>query len=94
MAFLQNYNIPEPVSGGIVVALFTWAAFSLFDVQITFDLQTRDRLLVIFFAAIGLNARFSDLLAGGRLLAILLGLTISFIFVQNIVGLMGVSLFD
>ena len=93
IAFLKNFNIPEPVSGGIAVALFTWLLFAVFNIEISFDLLVRDHLLVIFFATIGLNARFSDLLAGGRLLGSLLILTITFIAVQNIVGLLGTKLF-
>lgn len=94
VAFLKNYNIPEPVSGGIAAALMTWAAFALFNLQISFDLSTRDELLVVFFATIGLNARFSDLVAGGRILAILLGVTVAFIIFQNSIGLLGVTIFD
>lgn len=40
-----------------------------------------------FFTAIGLNARFSDLVKGGKPLFILLLLTLSFIVVQNLVGM-------
>ena len=91
--FLENFNIPEPVSGGIAVALITWVAYSGFGIKITFDLQTRDILLVIFFATIGLNSRFSDLLAGGRLLLVLLVMTFGFIIMQNVIGTLGASLF-
>ncbi len=91
---LKNYNIPEPVAGGIAAALITWAAFSFFSIEISFDLSTRDELLVIFFTTIGLNARLSDLIAGGRLLLILLAITIMFIIFQNCVGLAGAILFD
>ncbi len=94
VAFLRNYNIPEPVSGGLFAALFTWACVGLLNIEITFDLSSRDELLVIFFATIGLNARFSDLLAGGRLLGILLLATVAFILVQNGVGLLGTYVFD
>lgn len=93
VAFLQNYNIPEPVSGGIAAALFTWAAYAWFNTQISFDLETRDQLLVMFFVTIGLNARFSDLVAGGRMLGILLVITLVFIVLQNCMGLLGVWVF-
>lgn len=93
IAFLQNYNIPEPVSGGIAVALATWAAFVAFGIEINFDLSTRDYLLIIFFVTIGLGARLSDLIAGGRMLLILLVMTIVFIFLQNGIGLLGTTLF-
>lgn len=94
VAFLKNYNIPEPVSGGLAAALLTWILFVWFGQEITFDLATRDKLLVIFFSTIGLNARFSDLLAGGRILGILLLATLAFIVVQNGVGLVGALVFD
>ena len=94
VAFLRNYNIPEPVSGGMTIALLTWAAYEWLHIQVTFDLTVRDSLLVIFFATIGLNARFADLLVGGKLLIRLLILTVLFIAVQNAIGLLGVQLFD
>jgi len=93
VAFLRDYNIPEPVAGGLFAALFTWAFYGAFGQKIVFDIDARDELLVIFFATIGLNARVSDLVVGGRLLGILLVLTVVFIFVQNTVGLIGTQLF-
>ena len=72
IAILGDYNIPEPVSGGLAVALMTWAFFGMTGQQISFDLEVRDYLLVVFFATIGLNAEVSDLLKGGRLLLLLL----------------------
>jgi ESS family glutamate:Na+ symporter len=93
IAFLRNYNIPEPVAGGLSAALFTWAYFALTGTQITFDLQVRDQLLVIFFATIGLNARISDLIVSGRLLGTLLVLTVGYIVIQNIVGFLGTQSF-
>lgn len=91
--FLRDYNIPEPVSGGIFTALVVWAVYAFLDVEIDFDLGTRDMLLVIFFTTIGLNASFADLLRGGKPLLFLLVLTGAFIVVQNVVGLLGVNLF-
>ena len=84
--FLSEYNIPEPVSGGIAVALLTWAAYAFLDREISFDLSARVALLVYFFTTVGLNARFSDLLRGGLPLALLLGATVVFMFLQNLVG--------
>jgi ESS family glutamate:Na+ symporter len=91
--FLRDYSIPEPVSGGLAAALLTWAIYSWFSIEIRFDLETRDTLLVIFFATIGLNARLSDLAAGGKLLGLLLVMTVFFIILQNGVGLLGAQLF-
>ncbi len=92
-AVLGDYNIPEPVSGGLAVALLTWVFFALTGQQIAFDLEVRDYLLVAFFATIGLNAQISDLFKGGRLLLLLLALTLAFMVLQNVVGLVGVTVF-
>lgn len=86
IGFLKNYNIPEPVSGGILAALFGLGLFMVTGLELEYDLETRDRLLFYFFAAIGLNARISDLLGGGRPLAILLGLTLAYIVFQDVIG--------
>lgn len=89
--FLRFYNIPEPVTGGLLAATFTWLLY-LLGVEISFDLANRDLLLVYFFTAIGLNAKVSDLFNGGRPLVTLLILTIVFIIIQNIVGIFGASM--
>lgn len=93
VAVLGDYNIPEPVSGGLAVALVTWAYFALTGQQIAFDLAVRDYLLVAFFSTIGLNAQISDLFRGGKLLLLLLALTLAFMVLQNVVGLIGVTVF-
>lgn len=86
ISFLRDYNIPEPVTGGILASLTMMVLFLGFGTEFSFDLFVRDVLLVYFFTAIGLNARLGDLVSGGRPLAILLGLTLGYIFIQNIVG--------
>ncbi|MEP3048657.1 MAG: sodium/glutamate symporter [Roseibium sp.] len=84
--FLRHYNIPEPVSGGLMVAALALFAYLVFDREISFSLASRDYLLFCFFTAIGLNAKFSDLAKGGKPLLILLFLTVGYMFVQNLVG--------
>ncbi|MEM7238485.1 MAG: sodium/glutamate symporter [Pseudomonadota bacterium] len=93
VGILREFNIPEPVSGGIAIALIIWAFYAVSGREVAFELETRDILLVIFFTTIGLNARFSDLVRGGRPLGILLVLTVGFMVLQNTVGLLGVTLF-
>ncbi|MEM9753007.1 MAG: sodium/glutamate symporter [Planctomycetota bacterium] len=94
IALLRDYNIPEPVSGGLVAALVTWVIYVVFDLEVVFDLSTRDVLLVYFFTTIGLEARFADLVRGGKALFLLLGLTVAYMTFQNVVALVGVSVFD
>jgi ESS family glutamate:Na+ symporter len=93
IAFLRNYNIPEPVTGGFLAAGAIGIFHGLTGLQVIFEMATRDRLLVIFFATVGVNARLSDLRTGGRTLFVLAVLTAAFVFVQNIVGMAGARLF-
>ena len=90
--FLRKYNIPEPVSGGLAAALISLLVFLYADIQISFELDLRNVLLIYFFTGIGLNARLSDLVSGGKPLLIMLALTLCYIVVQNIVGITGASL--
>ncbi|CUH42774.1 MULTISPECIES: sodium/glutamate symporter [Ruegeria] len=90
---LQRYSIPEPVSGGLVAALIALGVVLVTGREIQYDLSARDFLLVYFFTTVGLNARVSDLVKGGPILAILLGLTIAFMLIQNLVGFIGASIF-
>ena len=84
--FLRSFNIPEPVTGGILAALFGLGVYLISGFEIEYSLDTRDRLLVYFFTAVGLNARIADLVSGGRPLAILLVLTLGYIVLQDAVG--------
>ncbi|MCA0906229.1 sodium/glutamate symporter [Ruegeria marisrubri] len=93
VAVLRQFNIPEPVTGGLLASLVVLLLYLGANVELSFELQTRDALLVLFFAGIGLNARLSDLIAGGKPLLILLILTLVTIVAQNVIGAAGASLF-
>jgi len=84
--FLNAYNIPEPVSGGLLVAALALGYYLVTGGEVAFSLQARDFLLLYFFTAIGLNARFGDLARGGMALLKLLILTLVFMILQNGVG--------
>ena len=85
--FLQRYSIPEPVSGGLLVALLLTVLHVLGGPELLFSLESRDFLLVYFFTTVGMSARFRDLSRGGPALFILLGLTIAFMTLQNLLGI-------
>jgi ESS family glutamate:Na+ symporter len=86
VSFFQQYNIPEPVIGGIIASLIFSSVFFFADKVISFSLVQRDVLLVIFFTCVGLSAKLSTLMKGGKALLILLVIAISFLFFQNIIG--------
>lgn len=92
--FLREFSIPEPVTGGLLFSLLTTLVYASTDVAINFELTARDFLLVYFFTTIGINASIKDLLAGGKPLVILLGVTIVFMVTQDLLGISVARLFD
>jgi ESS family glutamate:Na+ symporter len=94
VGFLREFSIPEPVTGGLIVTLLIALLYFASGVEISFDLAARDVLLVYFFTTIGINASLKDLLSGGKPLVILLAVTISYMFLQNLTGISVAALFD
>lgn len=87
ITFLRQYCIPEPVVGGFVCAAVTSILYFGLNIQVEFDLQVRDILLLYFFAGIGLKSDVRQLIKGGRPLLILLLLASAFIVLQNSLGM-------
>ena len=85
--FLREFTIPEPVSGGLLVALVIAVLHAAFGLEINFGMRARDLLLVYFFTTVGMNASFADLRRGGRSLVVLLALTILLMLSQNTLGI-------
>src|SRR5262249_15325928 len=83
---LRRWNIPEAVTGGLLAALVTLAAHEKLKLEVNFDLDARDMLLLYFFTGIGLNAKLADLISGGRPLFVLLSLTVAYLAIQNIIA--------
>lgn len=84
---LREFTIPEPVSGGLLVAAVLTVLHGLFGLEMEFGMRARDVLLVVFFTTVGINASFADLRRGGRSLLVLLALTIFLMLAQNTLGI-------
>lgn len=91
---IGRWNIPEAVTGGMLAAIITLGVYVFFGTEIAFTLDARDLLLLYFFAGIGLNAKFNDLVSGGPPLAVLLGLTLAYLVIQNLVASASVVALD
>lgn len=89
--FLRKYNIPEPVTGGILASLISAVIYVVFDFELQYTLDARDGLLIAFFTTIGLSAKFETLKKGGASLLILMVVAVGYLFLQNIVGIASVS---
>lgn len=85
--FLQDYNIPDAVAGGVLASLFLGLFFAVFKWQIEFTLNVRDALLIVFFTTIGLSSKLKTLLQGGKPLLILLITAVVYLILQNLAGL-------
>jgi sodium/glutamate symporter len=84
--FLQDFNIPEPVAGGLLAAVIIYILHASTGVSFAFDKGLQDSFMLIFFSSIGLSADFSRLKAGGVGLVLFLLVVSAFIVVQNVVG--------
>ncbi len=93
IGLLRNYNIPEPVTGGLIASCIFGLIYWLADTEVSFDMSNRNTLLVVFFTTIGLSSRIDVLKQGGRTLLVLLVLAVSYLFLQNLVGIAVVSAF-
>ncbi|MBB6155198.1 ESS family glutamate:Na+ symporter [Pseudomonas sp. JAI115] len=84
--FLRAYNIPEPVAGGLVVALLL-LAMRVLGIEVKFDTSLQSPLMLTFFATIGLSADFATLKKGGRLVVTFLMVVTGLLIVQNAIGI-------
>ncbi|MEP5568188.1 MAG: sodium/glutamate symporter [Halioglobus sp.] len=84
---LRDYNIPEPVTGGLLASILFGLLYWIGDIEVNFDMANRDTLLVVFFTTIGLSSRIDVLKEGGKSLLILLMLAVGYLFIQNLAGI-------
>ncbi|TCK71088.1 ESS family glutamate:Na+ symporter [Lonepinella koalarum] len=91
---LNNFNIPEPVVGGFIVAVVLTIAYQVWGIQFTFDKELQTTMMLVFFSSIGLSANFSRLVKGGKPLIIFLIVAAGLIFLQNSVGILSALALD
>lgn len=85
--FLRDFNIPEPVAGGLIAAMIITLLYYTTGHSFTFEKSLQNSFMLIFFASIGLSADFSRLKEGGLPLVIFLIIVSVFILVQDMVGM-------
>lgn len=83
--FLRDFNIPEPVAGGLVAAVIISILYTQ-GIVFSFETSLQQAFMMIFFASIGLSADFSRLKQGGMPLVIFLIIVSVYIVLQNLVG--------
>lgn len=89
--FLANFNIPEPVAGGLIGAILVYCLNAFFGYSFDFQKELQTAFMLMFFASIGLSADFGRLKSGGSPLIIFTVLVSVFIILQNGVGVLMAS---
>ncbi|MGX2982383.1 sodium/glutamate symporter [Helicobacter sp. 23-1045] len=84
---LSDYNIPEPVVGGIIAALLILCVYKFLGTELKFDSSLKDPLMLAFFTSVGLSADFASLKKGGKLLGVFLFFVCGLLILQNLVGI-------
>ncbi len=83
---LRQIDMPNAVVGALLVSLLVLFGQLVLHVDVAFGSRTRDALLLIFFTSIGLSAKLSALLSGGKPLLILCVVTVLALVAQNLGG--------
>ena len=91
---LSRYNIPDPITGGLLFAAIASVVWVITDYRVAFDQTVKPVLLLMFFAGVGMCADLSKLKQGGKALVIFLLILLPFIIVQNAVGFGVAKLLD
>ena len=84
--FLEDFNIPEPVAGGLVAAAIVYSLNLIWGYSFNFNQALQTATMLMFFASIGLSADFGRLKAGGSPLLIFTIVVSVFIILQDVVG--------
>lgn len=87
LRWLRDFNIPEPVAGGLVAAVLIVALNAFTGYRLSFDGSLQTAFMLVFFSSIGLSANFAKLREGGVGLVVFLLVIVVFIAVQNSVGM-------
>jgi glutamate:Na+ symporter, ESS family len=85
--FFKNYNLPEPVIGGLIAAITAFIFYKFFNISATFNTPIQTTLMLMFFTSVGLSADFIKLKEGGKALFVFLFCVSIFVLVQNAVGM-------
>lgn len=84
--FLDRVNIPSSIAGGL---LYAAAVVAMRDrvANLEFDMVLRDVLMISFFTTVGMSASLRLLRQGGRMVALMLLVSVLGILLQNGVGM-------
>ncbi|MGO2507368.1 MAG: sodium/glutamate symporter [Vibrio hibernica] len=85
ISFLSKYKVPEPIVGGLIVAIIT-TILHFQNITLEFALPLQQILMLLFFTSVGLSASYTQLIKGGKKVFIFLAVASIYIIIQNAVG--------
>ncbi|MCF1427541.1 MAG: sodium/glutamate symporter [Shewanella sp.] len=85
LSILKRFNIPEPITGGLVVSAFI-TVLHFNQIELKFNLPLQSTFMLMFFATVGLSANYTQMLKGGFKIFVFLMICSVFIVVQNAIG--------
>ena len=94
VALLSKYNIPDPITGGLLFAAAASVLVTATGFKVGIDQTIKPLFLLMFFAGVGMCADLRMLKRGGKALAIFLVILFPYILVQNGVGVAVAKLLD
>jgi len=94
VAFLSRYNIPDPITGGLLFAAVASVAVAAAGFKVGIDQTIKPVLLLMFFAGVGMCADLRMLRQGGKALVVFLIVLFPYILVQDVVGVAVARLLD
>lgn len=86
VGFLSRICIPDPVTGGLIVSLLTFALKSFAGVEIAFDRSIQDICMLIFFTTVGFQCNLSAIRKGGKPLVVMIVLVGVLVCLQNLLS--------
>ncbi len=94
VGLLSRYNIPDPITGGLLFAVLSALALATADFKVTIDQSVKPVLLLMFFGGMGPSADLRTLRRGGKALVIFLMIMLPYIVAQNAVGVAMAKVLD
>ena len=86
VGLLSKYNIPDPITGGLIFAAAASVTLAITGFKVGIDQTMKPLLLLMFFAGVGMCADLRMLKRGGKALVIFLIVLFPYILVQNGAG--------
>ncbi|HUG57536.1 MAG TPA: sodium/glutamate symporter [Candidimonas sp.] len=94
VSLLSRYNIPDPITGGMLFAVAASLLLAIGDFKVTFEQPIKPIFLLMFFSGVGLCADLRMLKRGGKALLLFLAVLLPFIVLQNVVGVSVAKMLD